>query len=255
MRIFWNGKTAMNANQEKLDVISNNLANVNTAGYKKLDINFTDLMSETYNKLGYPTNSEKAFTGTGVKTTEALRAFTQGSLTETSLRTDLAIDGTGFFRMEKPDGSTAYTRNGSFILDGYGRLTDGGGNLLFLSFKEGYGYDNVQFTSDNLTVDKNGEVAIKRGAEYQIVATIPLYSPVGDNALYSIGESLYQMKEGSQMVMGRAGDILQGYIENSNVDMGEELTDMIITQRAYQFGAKIVETADEMWAMINDLRR
>ena len=136
MRIFWNGKTAMNANQERLDVISNNLANVNTTGYKKLDRNFTDLMSETYNKLGYPTNSEKAFTGTGVKTTEALRAFTQGSLTETSLRTDLAIDGTGFFRIEKADGSTAYTRNGSFIVDGYGRLTDGQGNLLALSFKE-----------------------------------------------------------------------------------------------------------------------
>lgn len=255
MRIFWNGKTAMNANQEKLDVISNNLANVNTTGYKKLDVKFTDLMSETYNKLGYPTNSEKAFTGTGVKTTEALRAFTQGSLTETSLKTDVAIDGSGFFRMERPDGSIAYTRNGSFNLDGYGRLTDGRGNLLFLSFKEGYGYDNVQFTSDNLTVNKNGEVAIKRGEEYHIVAAIPLYSPVGDNALYSVGESLYQMHEGSQMVMGGAGDILQGYIENSNVDMGEELTDMIITQRAYQFGAKIVETADEMWAMINNLRR
>ena len=157
--------------------------------------------------------------------------------------------------MERPDGSITYTRNGSFNLDGYGRLTDGRGNLLFLSFKEGYGYDNVQFTSGNLTVNKNGEVAIKRGEEYHIVAAIPLYSPVGDNALYSVGESLYQMHEGSQMVMGGAGDILQGYIENSNVDMGEELTDMIITQRAYQFGAKIVETADEMWAMINNLRR
>lgn len=255
MRIFWNGKTAMNAHQERLDVISNNLANVNTIGYKKLEVNFTDLMSETYDKLGYPINSDKAFTGTGVKTTESLRDITQGGLTETSLKTDLAIDGTGFFRVEKPDGTTAYTRNGSFIVDSAGRITDGQGNLLFLSFKDGYSYNNVQFASGNFVVDKNGVIAIKRGEEYQEVGNIPLYSTLGNNALYSVGDSLYAVKEGSQMTIGGDADILQGYIESSNVDMGEELTDMIITQRAYQFGAKIVETADEMWAMINNLRR
>ena len=255
MRIFWNGKTAMNANQEKLDVISNNLANMNTNGYKKLEIKFSDLMSETYNKLGYPINSEDTFTGTGVKSTEALRDITQGGLTETSLKTDLAIDGSGFFRVDKPDGTTAYTRNGSFILDSLGRLTDGEGNLLFISFNEGYSYNNVEFSSDNIVVNNSGSIAIKRGEEYQEIGNIPLYSPLGSNSLYSIGESLFIATEDTQMIMGGDADILQGYIETSNVDMGEELTDMIITQRAYQFGAKIVETADEMWAMINNLRR
>ena len=255
MRIFWNGKTAMNANQEKLDVISNNLANVNTTGYKKLEVNFTDLMSESYNKLGYPINSDKSFTGTGVKTTEVLRNITQGGLTETKLNTDLAIDGTGLFRLEKPDGTTAYTRSGSFILDSFGRLTDNQGNLLFLSFKEGYDYNNVKLSADNFVVNKNGSLAIKMGEDYQEVGSIPLYTTVGSNAFYSTGESLFEIKEGSQPIIAGDADILQGYTENSNVDMGQELTDMIITQRAYQFGAKIVETADEMWAMINDLRR
>ncbi len=254
MRILWNGKSTMMANQEKLDAISNNLANVNTNGYKKVNVTFKDLMSETLYRTGYPTNSTEAFTGTGVRTSGWLRDREQGMLKETGLSTDLAIDGEGLFRVQKADGSYAYTRDGSFRIDRDGKLVDAKGNTLSLDFLNGNSYGNVRFSPESLFIDKTGQIFIKQGDNFNLTASIPLYNAVGDDSLISTGDSLYVPAENVNMVRSNNADIYQGFIEGSNVDMGEEFTDMIITQRAFELGSRSIKTADEMWGMINNLR-
>ncbi|WP_278246209.1 flagellar basal-body rod protein FlgG [Clostridium polynesiense] len=254
MRILWNGKSAMIANQEKLDSISNNLSNVNTTGYKKVNVSFRDLMSETLNRTGYPTNSQEAFTGTGVRTSPWIRDNTQGIIQETGLKTDIAIDGEGLFRVVKADGSFAYTRDGSFKIDSAGKIVDAKGNILSIDFKGGHNYNNTKFSPDNLSIDKSGEIFIKEGSTFTNVASIPLYNSIGQNSLISAGDSLYVPAVNVEMFRSNNADFLQGYLEGSNVDMAEEFTDMIITQRAFELGSRSVKTADEMWGMINNLR-
>ena len=122
LRTLWTSKSAMNANQNKLDVISNNIANVNTDGYKKVETSFKDLYTESLNKLGTPLNDTTSVSGTGVRNSIITRNFTQGSLTETSITTDLGLDGEGLFKIIAPDGSELYTRSGSFYLDQNGNL-------------------------------------------------------------------------------------------------------------------------------------
>ncbi len=244
----------MAANQEKLDSISNNLANIGTTGYKKVKVEFKDLMSETLNRTGYPINSEDAFTGTGVRATGYLRDLTQGSVMETGFKTDLAIDGTGYFRVSKSDGSFAYTRDGSFSIDSRGRLVDAKGNILSINFKEGYSYDNVSLSQENFTVNNDGGIQVIIGGNFQEVGSIPLYTAIGDDAFLPSGDSLYLPKDGVIVREGGDADLLQGFLEGSNVNMAEEFTDMIITQRAFELGSRSIKTADEMWGMINNLR-
>lgn len=244
----------MMANQEKLDSISNNLANVNTNGYKKVKVSFKDLMSETLYRTGYPTNSPEAFTGTGVRTSDWLRDKEQGMLRETGISTDLAIDGEGLFRVQKADGSFAYTRDGNFKIDKEGKLVDSKGNMLSLDFLNGNSYNNVKFSPDTLFIDKTGEIYIKQGDNFNLTASIPLYNAVGDDALISTGNSLYVPAANVNMVRSNNADVLQGFVERSNVDIAEEFTDMILTQRAFELGSRSIKTADEMWGMINNLR-
>lgn len=253
-------RSAMIAQQRKLDTISNNLANVNTTGYKKLKAQFSDLYQDTLERKGYPTTdgAENLNYGTGVKIGKAVRQVTQGSLVETGNNSDLAIDGQGFFKIYMADNTAAYTRSGSLKVDSAGTLVDGNGNRLSVVDRNGnevnYHDGRMRLTNENFVIDKNGVLYRKEKEDFIEVGSIKTYDSIGDTSLLSVGESLFVPGEGTTMYETRNRNIQQGYLENSNVDVAQEMSDMILTQRAFQLSSTGLKTTDEMWGMINSLR-
>lgn len=235
--------------QDRLDCISNNIANINTEGYKAERTSFQDLVSESLDRTGYPTNNTKAFTGTGVKSAEWVRNFKQGPLTTTSINTDFAIDGDGLFRVTKPDGTKAYTRAGSFNLDSAGNLVDDNNDKLDIDF----GNSKVKLTADNFKVNTNGDVYVNNNGVFSKAGKINLYTAVGQDSFTSVGNNLYVPANGATVTTSTNADIYQGRIENSNVDMATEMSDMLITERAFQLNSKGITTADEMWSLVNNM--
>lgn len=260
LRTLWNSKTAMMANQNKIDSISNNISNSNTDGYKKIDVRFKDLMYETLNRQGYPlaeNNNRQVdpYNGGGSRSTEGIRVFTQGNLKQTGVNTDLAIDGDGLFRLTRPDGNIVYKRAGSFNIDiAKGTLVDDMGSYLNIEYKDGVDLNNVGLESSKLTVNKDGTIYSGSANSRVEIGRIPLYKPVGDEALISVGESYFALAEGAEVVETSDYDLIQGFVEMSNVDMSEEFTQLILTQRAFELNSKSLKTADEMWGLINNLR-
>lgn len=257
-RLMWTGRTAMNAEQQKLDAISNNIANINTDGYKAEDVQFSDLLYENMLRAGYPVNinnnngnNSVPQNGTGVKATEWIRDNSQGSLTQTNQSTDLALDGSGYFRVIRPDGTAAYERSSDFNLDANGRLVDKGGNILEVNFTNGA----VALSQNNFTVSQDGTLSVSQpnGGE-TVVGKINVYDTIGQDSLTSIGDNLYVPRNGAQIFATNGTNIMQGYSENSNVDMTKEMTDMITAQRAFELSSKSLTTADQMWGMVNSLR-
>ena len=252
-RILSTSKSGMNAYQSKIDAISNNLANSTTTGYKKVDVGFQDLMTETLNRRGYRTNTENTVMGTGTRAVDLPRNNKQGNLQVTQLPTDLALDGQGYFRVDLGNGTFAYTRDGSFKIDSLGRLVDSNGNKLEMKYADGFSEENVILKPDNFSVNTSGDVYMKVGGSYTKVAEIPVYTAVGDSSFASIGQNLFVPTEGA--AVGRTNtSMYQGYLEMSNVDMGTEMSELIVAQRAYQMAGKGITTADEMWQMINNMR-
>lgn len=254
LRTLWTAKSGMNANQEKLDAISNNLANSATVGYKRTEVGFQDLLTESLDRKGYAINDKKSYIGTGIKTGQWYRDNTQGELMETLRSTDVAIDGNGYFRIISSNGESAYTRDGAFAVDGTGSLVDARGNKLHLEYANGFTADNVKFTKDNFLIDAEGSVHLKQNDTFLKVAEIPVYSAVGDKAFVSVGDNLFQPAKGAELFRTRAVDLSQGFTEGSNVDIAEEFADMIVTQRSFELSSRGIKTADEMWGMVNDLR-
>lgn len=248
--ILNNSKSGMSANQSKMDIISNNIVNVNSTGYKRLEMDFQELITETLYKDSYPTNSLKSLTGTGVRASNEFRNFEQGPLRNTDIKSNLAIDGEGFFRIIRNDGSYAYTRNGEFNIDSLGKLVDDSGNILEVNFENGYSYDNSNLTKESLSINNQGEVFSNNIK----VGNINLYTSTGENDFISVGGSLYSPKDITNIRKSNNTNILQGYIEISNVNMQKEMTDMIIIQRAFQFNSKGIQAADDMWSMVNNLQ-
>jgi len=264
LRLLWNSQSSMNAQQEKLDCISNNIANVNTNGYKKVSANFKDLVYESLDRKGYPVSTNKngkavLQNGTGVRIGEWTRSNVQGDLTSTDLPTDLAIDGTGYFEMVQPDGSKAYTRAGNFITDASGTIVDESGNRLSIVDAQGNNINKVngqyKFNRNNFNVDEKGLVTIKAGGGDLPVGKVKIANVMGDNSMISIGDNLFAAKPGAQVIGSTDYSIKQGFLELSNVDIATEMTDMLITQRAFQLSSSTLKTADEMWQMANNLRK
>jgi flagellar basal-body rod protein FlgG len=251
----------MNAQQDKLDSISNNIANESTVGYKREDVSFQDLVSETLNRKGYPNNGnnpKEPINGTGVKATKWIRDNTQGPLKQTDVNTDFAIDGQGYFRVTLANGSKAYERAGSFNVDNNGDIVDKNGNRLDIEFtQEGSNLFNsgTGFTSDNFSVRENGEVYVNTDSSSVYYGKINTYDAVGQEALSSIGENLYAANPGAQINVTQNTSILQGKLEESNVDVGKEMTDMIIAQRAFELSSKAMKTGDDMWGLVNSMRK
>ena len=254
LRTLWTSKSGMNANQERLDAISNNLANSTTTGYKKIEVGFQDLLTESLDRKGYPINDKESYIGTGVKAGEFYRNNGQGGLIETLRSTDLALDGTGYFRVISSNGESAYTRDGTFAVDGAGDIVDSSGNRLHLEYSNGFNSENVEFTKDNFLVDSEGSVYLKEDGAFKKVAEVPVYTAVGDRAFLSVGDNLFQPMEGVEVFRTRDVDFFQGFTEGSNVDVAEEFADMIMTQRSFELSSRGIKTADEMWGMVNNLR-
>ncbi|MFR1708073.1 MAG: flagellar hook-basal body complex protein [Clostridium sp.] len=259
--MFYTNRSAMEAQQNKLDLISNNIANVGTIGYKKLSSTFQDLYTSSLERLGVPTSEDadtKLYIGTGVKSTNEVRVKTQGSLVDTKLSTDLAIDGEGLFKVCKQDGSVAYTRNGNFKVDAAGTLVDNNGYRLSITDANGNEINvpggPINFSKDKFSIDANGALSLENNGNVIKVGDIKTYETVGDKGFISAGQSLFVPVEGTTVMETTKRNIYQGFTENSNVDISTEMTDMIVAQRAFQLSSSALRTADDMWQMINNLR-
>lgn len=239
-------KTGMKAHQAKLDIISNNMVNSQTSGYKKLEMGFIDLYTETLDRTSYPHSNHGALTGTGVRDSLATRNYNQGALKNTGIKTNLGIDGDGFFRVIKPDGTQNYTRNGEFNLDANGTLVDDYGNTVDMTFYNG----KVDLSQGDLSINSVGEVFLNN----EIVGKIDIYTPQGEDTFISIGDGLFIPREGTNVLLVENPTIRQGYTEMSNVSMQNEMTDLILVQRAFQFNSKAMQATDEMIGMINNLQ-
>lgn len=244
-------KTGMTAQQQKLDVIANNMVNVNTHGYKKIDNSFSNLFYKDLNTKGIPTSKNISSIGNGVKATQVTRNKNQGSLQSTGMNTDIAIDGNGFLKITDGSGQVFYTRNGSLNVDTFGRLTDKDGNLIEVSYNSGVDQLNTGLTNTNLVVDKNGFVSTSDGKS---IGKINLYDATGNDSLISRGDNKFVPVSNDIVMFQVNADFYQKHLEMSNVDVSQEMTEMLLAQRAYQMSSKGVTTADEMWSMLNSVR-
>ncbi|WP_290061115.1 flagellar hook-basal body complex protein [Paraclostridium bifermentans] len=246
--IMHNSKSGMLSSQSNIDLISNNITNSQTVGYKKLDANFLDLYQESLHKNSYPTSSTSVRTGTGSRISQATRNYEQGAIKETKINTNLAIDGDGFFRVMRSDGSYAYTRNGEFNLDSTGKLVDDKGNILDIQPLNGNG-KNINLKNGDLSIHKNGEIYLDNNK----VGVINLYQPKGDADFVSVGDNLFTAKPTNvEAVQNKS--ILQGHVEMSNVNMQDEMVNLIMAQRSFQYNSKGIQVGDDMWSMVNNLQ-
>lgn len=249
--ILNNSKSGMIAQQQKLDIISNNMVNINTHGYKKVDSSFASLFQRDLNAKGIPTSDLNSSIGNGVKLVGVTRNKNQGSLQPTGVNTDIAIDGSGFFKLTDGNGQVSYTRSGAMNVDVFGRITDKSGNLVEVTYAEGIDPLNTGLTNENLVIDKNGSVSTKDG---QWIGKINLYDTVGSDLLIAKGDNKFVPVDDNVIMFQVQSDFYQGHLEMSNVDVGQEMSEMILAQRAYQMATKGVTTADEMWSMLNNVR-
>lgn len=244
-------KQGMIANQNKIDLVSSNIANVGTIGYKKLDGEFQTLLTETLDRPSIPNNDKDSYFGTGSKLGTVYRSLKQGSLQFTGHPSNVAIDGDGYFRVIMSNGQYGYTRNGDFKVDSAGKLVDMGGNFLDIQFSQGLSYNNVNFANIEYSINPDGVISSVDGT---VIGRINLYKPTGENGLNPIGDNLFVPKEGQIMIESGDSELVQGYLETSNVDLAEEMKDLIVKQRAYQLNGRGIRTADEMWALINNMQ-
>jgi flagellar basal-body rod protein FlgG len=264
VRSLWTGASGMIGQQANIDTISNNLANVNTAGFKRMRADFEDLIYQTIRTAGTPATENTVVPvgvqmGHGVKLAATQRVFTQGSLQNTEVATDMAIMGDGFFRVQMFDGSWVYTRNGAFNIDETGRLVTSNGYWVLpdIVMPEG-------FLPNSVNVSQDGRVSVivpQIDDEPIQIGQIELYrfpNPVG---LSAIGENLFRATAASgDPIAGRPGfegmgQIAHKYLEMSNVSVVREMVDLIVAQRAYEFNSRTIQTSDSMLGTATTLKR
>jgi flagellar basal-body rod protein FlgG len=254
--------TGMNAQQLNLEVIANNIANINTTGFKRARAEFSDLLYQVERLQGVPNRAnqsivpEGAHIGLGVKTTAVRNLHVQGSLTSTGNRFDLALVGSGWFQIEGADAQTLYTRAGAFNTNATGQLVTADGFPVTPDI-------TVPPDAVEVIVNKSGQVFARLDGqlELQEVGQLTLATFANEAGLAPLGDNLFRETEASgAAVVGVAGDpgfatIEQGYLENSNVDPVKEITDMISAQRAYEMNSKVIKAADEMAAVVSQNMR
>lgn len=259
IRSLWIAKTGLDAQQMQMDVISNNLANVSTTGFKRARAVFEDLLYQTLRQPGAQSSEQTQLpsglqVGTGVKPVATERLFTQGNLQQTGNARDVAIQGNGFFQVLMPDGTTAYTRDGSFQTDANGQLVTASGYAVQPAI-------TVPADAQSLTIGRDGTVSVTTpgAATPTVIGTLQLATFVNPVGLQSLGENLYAETASSGTPAANtpgsngAGLLNQGYIETSNVNVVEELVNMIQTQRAYEINSKAISTSDQMLQRLTQL--
>ncbi len=259
IRSLWIAKTGLDAQQTQLDVISNNLANVSTNGFKRSRAVFEDLLYQTIRQPGAQSSQQSTIPsglmlGVGVRPVSTEHIFTQGGLTQTGNSLDIAVNGQGFFQIQMPDGTLAYTRDGAFQKDSTGQVVTSSGYPLSPAL-------TIPSTAISVTISRDGVVSVLQAgssASTQI-GTIQLATFVNPGGLQSTGENLF-VETGSSGTpspntpgSNGAGLLNQGYAETSNVNVAEELVSMIQTQRAYEMNSKAISTSDQMLARLTQL--
>ncbi|MFN3545765.1 MAG: flagellar basal-body rod protein FlgG [Thiobacillus sp.] len=259
IRSLWIAKTGLEAQQTQMDVISNNLANVSTTGFKRARAVFEDLLYQTIRQPGAQSSEQTTLPsglqiGTGVKPVATERIFTQGNLQQTGNAKDVAIQGNGFFQVLMPDGTTNYTRDGSFQVDANGQLVTSSGYAVQPAI-------TIPPDTLTLTIARDGTVSVQQAgsAATTVVGTLQLAMFVNPAGLQSLGENLYGETTASGTPTttapgsNGAGLLNQGYVETSNVNVVEELVNMIQTQRAYEINSKAISTSDQMLQRLTQL--
>lgn len=259
IRSLWIAKTGLEAQQTNMDVISNNLANVSTNGFKRQRAVFEDLLYQTMRQPGAQSSEQTTIPsglqlGTGVRPVATERVHSQGSLQQTNNSKDVAIDGSGFIQVLMPDGTTGYTRDGSFQIDQNGQLVTSSGYQIQPAI-------TVPQDAQTITIGKDGivSVTIAGQTDPQQVGQLTLATFINDSGLESIGENLYRETQASGAPnestpgLNGAGSLIQGYVETSNVNVAEELVNMIQTQRAYEINSKAVSTSDQMLQRLSQI--
>ncbi len=260
LRALYTAATGMDAQQLKMDVISNNLANASTTGFKKTRAEFEDLLSDTIRGASAPDargggNPTPLQVGLGVRTGSTTRSFGQGELSNTQNPTDVAIQGSGFFRVQLPSGDFGYTRAGNFSLDATGRLVTQHGEVVEPGI-------TVPPDATAITIKPDGTVTATLAGrpDPSELGQIELYTFTNPAGLSSTGNNLFVQTVGSGDAQRArpgeqgAGTLAQGMLEGANVKAVEEMIDMIACQRAYELNSKIITTADQMLQRLSNLR-
>ena len=254
---MWVAKTGLDAQQTRMNVISNNLANVNTTGFKRDRAVFEDMLYQNVKQAGGQTDANSQaptgmMLGTGVRIVATEKLHTQGNMITTQNSLDLAIAGDGYFQIAKGDGTLAYTRDGGFKISATGQLVTSSGALLQPAI-------TIPTTASSVTIGRDGTVSIELttgGA--QVLGQIQIARFVNPSGLQSLGQNL--MKDtpasGAPQVLapgvGGAGSLMQGTLEASNVNVVEEMVNMIETQRAYEINSKAISAVDGMLRFLNN---
>ncbi|UCV27668.1 flagellar basal-body rod protein FlgG [Ferribacterium limneticum] len=259
IRSLWIARTGLDAQQTQLDVISNNLANVSTNGFKRGRAVFEDLLYQTLRQPGAQSSQQTQIPsglqlGTGVRPVSTARIFTQGNIQKTDNSLDVAVQGNGFFQVLLPDGTTGYTRDGSFQKDNQGQIVTADGYPV---------QPNITIPANALSVSigTDGTVSITQSgtAATTQIGSIQLATFINPGGLQSIGQNLFLETAASGTPTPNtpgtngAGIVNQGYVETSNVNVAEELVTMIQTQRAYELNSKVVSTSDAMLGRLTQL--
>jgi flagellar basal-body rod protein FlgG len=255
---LWTAKTGLDAQQTRMQVISNNLANTNTTGFKRDRAVFQDLLYQTVRQPGAQSSQDTQLpsglsTGTGVRVVSTEKLFSQGNLTKTDDPLDLAIQGRGFFEVLTPDGTLAYTRDGSFQIDAQGQMVTATGYTLQPGIIIPEGATGVTIGQDGTVTASLPGTATP--AQLGVVGLADFINPAG---LLAKGGNLYQETASSGAPLagaagvGGLGSLIQGSVETSNVNIVEELVSMIETQRAYEISSKAISTTDGMLQYINN---
>ncbi|MFG0316021.1 MAG: flagellar basal-body rod protein FlgG [Planctomycetota bacterium JB042] len=261
IKALFTAATGMKGQQTNVDVISNNIANVNTNGFKRSRVNFEDLLylrlgtaGDAANGVAPPTAFE---VGSGVRAVSTTRTFTPGSLEGTQRELDVAISGDGFFQVQLPDGTIAYTRDGAFHTDSQLNLVTAEGYLVDPSI-------TIPADTQNISISPEGVVAVVTAGDtstIQVVGQLQLTRFANPAGLSAHGSNLFLETPSSgaptQSTPGQngAGTLVQGYLERSNVDVVTELVNLIVAQRAYEVNSRAIRTGDEMLSQVNGLIR
>lgn len=262
MRALWSAASGMKGQQTQMDIVAHNIANVNTYGGKKVRAEFQDLVYQTLREAGAQNGADGQYPtalqiGLGTRVAATQRVFTQGALQATDNPTDIGIQGEGFFRVSMPDGTTAYTRDGTWKLDSNRRMvtTDG------YPIADGITID-ANAPADSIVISGDGRVSCTpAGGTQQEVGQITLARFVNPAGLTSIGKNLFVVSEASgEAIEGNpgtdgTGTLTQGTLEMSNVQIVEEMVNMIVSQRAYESNSKAITTSDSMLEIANSLKR
>jgi flagellar basal-body rod protein FlgG len=259
MRSLWISKTGMEAQQTQLDTISNNLANVSTNGYKKAHAVFEDLMYQNLRQAGANSSEQTTMpaglqVGLGTRAVATSRSFTQGNLQASGNNLDVAVLGNGFFEVQMPDGTTGYTRDGSFQVSATGQLVTNNGYTVQPGI-------TIPATAQSVTIGSDGTVSVMLPGQAtpQSVGQIQIANFVNPAGLDPKGQNIFGETAASGTATSGApgsngsGTLRQGFVETSNVNVVEELVAMIQTQRAYELNSKAIQTSDQMLQKLGQL--